>query len=59
MKFSTGSKFAVIMKSPFTEKVVVTYELESEALEEAAKAEARVHEQGYTDVFYSAKRLGA
>lgn len=59
MKFSTGNNFAVIMKSPFTEKVAVTYETEAEAVEEARKAEVRVHESGYTDVFYRVEKVGA
>ena len=52
MKFSTGNNYAVIMKTPFTEKAVVTYETEKEAAEEAAKAQALAIDRGYTEVSY-------
>lgn len=59
MKFSTGNNFAVIMTSPFTSKSVVTYATEAEALEEAEKAQARVHADGYTNVKYRVEKVGA
>lgn len=60
MKFSTGNNFAVVMTTPFvTRKTVVTYELESEATEEAQKAQASARERGYTDVHYTVEAVGA
>ena len=60
MKFSTGNNFAVIMTTPVvSRKVIVTYATETEATEEAAKAQARVHESGFTDVYYAVEKVGA
>lgn len=59
MKFSTGLAYGVVMKTPFTEKIIVTYATESEAIEEATKAQKRVRESGYTDVYYSVSKVGA
>ena len=60
MKFSTGNKFAVIMTTPVvSRKVIVTYATETEATEEAAKAEARVRERGYEDIYYAVEKVGA
>ena len=60
MKFSTGNKFAVVMTTPVvSRKVIVTYATETEATEEAAKAQKRVCESGYTDIHYAVEKVGA
>ena len=60
MKFSTGNKFAVVMTTPVvSRKVIVTYATETEATEEAAKAQARVHADGYTNIKYEVEKVGA
>lgn len=60
MKFSTGSNFAVLMTTPFaSRKTVVTYETREEATQEAAKAQEKAYERGYTDIHYAVEKVGA
>ena len=60
MKFSTGTAYGVLMTTPVvSRKVIVTYATEAEATEEAAKAQERVHADGYTNIKYEVEKVGA